>query len=59
MELTKRVHGSVNLGDSLKLPVEDKEKIKIYQKDDKPEIISDVYEILNINSNILTTCQLL
>ena len=59
MELTKRVHGSVNLGDSLKLPVEGKEKIKIYQKDDKPETISDVYWILNINSYILTTGQLL
>ena len=35
MKLAERVHGSVSLRDSSRLPVEGKGKIKIYQKDDK------------------------
>ena len=46
------VHGSVSLGDSLKLSVEDRGKIKIYQKDGKPEFIFDVYYIPNMLSLI-------
>ena len=59
MELAERVHGSVSLGDSSKLPVEDRRKIKIYQKDDKPEYIFDVYYIPSMKSNILSIGQLL
>ena len=43
MELAEKVHESVSLGDSSKLLVEGKGKIKIYQKNDKPEYIFDVY----------------
>ena len=49
----------MSLGDSSKLPVEGKGKIKIYQKDGKPEYISNVYYILNMNSKILSISQLL
>jgi len=40
----------VSLGDFSKLPVEDKGKIKIYQKDNKPEYISDAYYIPSMNN---------
>ena len=59
MELAEGVHGSVSLGDSSKLSVEGRGKIKIYQKDGKPEYISDVYYIPNMKSNILSIGQLL
>ena len=59
MKFTEGVNGSVNLGDSSKLPVEGKGKIKIYQKDGKPEYIFNVYYFPNINSNILSIGQLL
>ena len=49
----------VSLGDSSKPPVEGKGKIKIYQKDGKPEYIFDVYYIPNMNNNILSIGQLL
>lgn len=54
VELTEGVHGNVSLGDSSKLPVKGKGKIKIYQKDGKPESISDVYYIPNMKSNIIS-----
>jgi len=47
------------LGDSSKLPVQGKGKIKIYQKDGKPEYIFDIYYIPNMKSNILSIDQLL
>ena len=50
MKLTEGVHGSVSLGDFSKLPVEGKGKIKIYQKDNKPEYISDAYYIPSMNN---------
>ena len=50
MELAEGVHGSVSLGDSSKLSVEGRGKIKIYQKDGKPEYIFDVYYIPNMKS---------
>ena len=58
VELTKEVYGKVNLGDSSKLSVEDKEKIKIYQKDGKNGYISDVYYVPNMKTNILNIGQL-
>ena len=58
MELVEGVHRSVSLEDSSKLSVEGKGKIKIYQKDDKPEYIFDVYYIPNMSSNILSINQL-
>ena len=48
MKLAEGVHESVSLGDSSKLPIEGKRKIKIYQKDGKPEYILDVYYIPTI-----------
>jgi hypothetical protein len=42
VELIEGVHGNVNLGDSSKLLVEGKGKIKIYQKNGEKEYISDV-----------------
>ena len=59
MELAEGVYGNVSLGDSSKLPVKGKGKIKIYQKDDKFKYIFDVYYIPNMNSNILSFGQLL
>ncbi|KAM1224418.1 hypothetical protein ACFX13_043994 [Malus domestica] len=50
-------YGSVSLGDSLKLPVEGKEKIKIIQKDGKEEYISDTYYIPGMKTNILSIGQ--
>ena len=54
VELTEEVHGKVNLGDSSKLSVGGKGKIKIYQKDGKNGYISDVYYVPNMKSNILS-----
>ena len=45
MELAEGVHGSVSLGDSSKLLIEARGKIKIYQKDDKPEYILSLIHI--------------
>jgi len=59
VELTKGVHENVNLGDSSKLSVEGKGKIKICQNDGKKWYISDVYYVLNMKSNILSIGQLL
>ena len=59
MELVEGVNGSVSLGDSSTLPIEDKGKIRIHQKDGKPEYISDAYYITNMNSNILSIGPLL
>ena len=50
---------TVSVRDSSKLSVEGKEKIKIYQKDEKPEYIFNVYYIPYINSNILNIGQLI
>ena len=59
MKLAEGVHESVSLRDSSKLPVEGKGKIKIYQKNGRPEYIFDVYYIPNMKSNILSIGQLL
>jgi transposase InsO family protein len=59
VELTEGVRGKVNLGDSSKLPVEGKGKIKICQNDGKKGYISDVYYVPNMKSNILSIGQLL
>lgn len=53
VELIEGGRENVNLGDSSKLLVEGKGKIKIYQKDGKKEYISDVYYVPNMKSNIL------
>ncbi|KAM0985723.1 hypothetical protein ACFX13_013181 [Malus domestica] len=58
-ELKDGPYGSVSLGDSSKLPVEGKGKIKIIQKDGKEEYISDTYYIPGMKSNILSIGQLL
>ena len=58
-ELKEGAYGSVSLGDSSKLPVEGKGKIKIIQKDGKEEYISDTYYIPGMKSNILSIGQLL
>ncbi|KAM2595341.1 hypothetical protein TB2_039913 [Malus domestica] len=52
-------YGSVSLGDSSKLPVKGKGKIKIIQKDGKEEYIYDTYYIPGMKSNILSIGQLL
>jgi hypothetical protein len=49
----------VNLGDSSKLSIEGKGKIKIYQNDGKKGYISDVYYVPNMKNNILSIGQLL
>jgi hypothetical protein len=59
VELTEGVHRNVNLGDSSKLSVECKGKIKIGQNDGKKWYISDVYYVPNMKSNILSIGQLL
>ncbi|XP_062170988.1 uncharacterized protein LOC133876757 [Alnus glutinosa] len=59
VELTERVHENVNLGDSSKLSVESKGKIKICQNDGKKGYISNVYYVPNMKSNILSIGQLL
>ncbi|XXG89956.1 hypothetical protein AAC387_Pa12g1836 [Persea americana] len=58
-ELAEDVHGKVSLGDSTQLPVQGKGNIKIYQKDDVPAYISNVYYVPNMKSNILSLGQLL
>ncbi|KAM2112046.1 hypothetical protein ACFX1R_014604 [Malus domestica] len=58
-KLKNEAYGSVSLGDSLKLPVEGKGKIKIIQKDGKEEYISDTYYIAGMKNNILSIGQLL
>ena len=58
VELTEEVHKKVNLGDSSKLSVEGKWKVKIYQKDGKNAYISYVYYIPNMKNNILSIGQL-
>ena len=58
-ELKDGPYGSVSLGDSSKLPVEGKGKIKIIQKDGKEKYISDTYYIPGMKSNILSIGQLL
>ncbi|KAM1315693.1 hypothetical protein ACFX2F_019427 [Malus domestica] len=58
-ELKDGPYGSVSLGDSSKLPVEGKGKIKIIQKDGREEYISDIYYIPGMKSNILSIGQLL
>lgn len=58
-ELTEDVHGNVSLGDSSKLQVEGKGKIKFFTKDGKSEYISNVYYVPNMKSNILSIGQLL
>ena len=45
MQLAEGVHGSVSLGDSSKLSVEGRGKIKIYQKDGKPPSIFPMFII--------------
>ncbi|KAM1792164.1 hypothetical protein ACFX14_035868 [Malus domestica] len=58
-ELKDGPYGSVSLGDSSKLPVEGKGKIKIIQKDGREEYIFDTYYIPGMKSNILSVGQLL
>ena len=53
-ELKDGPYGSVSLGNSSKLPVEGKGKIKIIQKDGKEEYISDTYYIPGMKSNIMS-----
>jgi hypothetical protein len=59
VEFTEGVGGKVNLGDSSKLSVEGKGKIKIYQNDGKKGYIFYVYYVPNMKSNILSIGQLL
>lgn len=59
VELNEEVHGDVSLGDSSKLSVEGKGRIKIFQNNGKEEYISDVYYIPSMKSNILSIGQLL
>ena len=58
VELTEEVHGNVNLGDSSKLSVEGKGKVKTYLKDGKKGYISNVYYIPDMKSNVLSIGQL-
>jgi len=58
VKLSEGVHGNVNLGDSSKLLVEGKWKIKICENDGKKGYISDVYYVPNMKSNILSIGQL-
>ncbi|CAL9028348.1 unnamed protein product [Prunus brigantina] len=59
VELNEEVHGDVSLGDSSKLSVEGKGRIKIFRNNGKEEYISDVYYIPSMKSNILSIGQLL
>ena len=59
VELSNNACDDVSLGDSSKLVVEGKEKIKIFQKIGTPQYISNVYYVPNMKSNILNIGQLL
>jgi hypothetical protein len=50
VELIEGVHRNVNLGNSSKLLVEGKGKIKIYQKNGKKRYISDLYYVPNMKT---------
>jgi hypothetical protein len=59
VELKEGVCGNVSLGDSSKLAVEGRGKVRIFQKNGKEEFISDVYYVPTMKSNILSIGQLL
>jgi hypothetical protein len=59
VELKEGVFGNVSLGDSSKLAVEGRGKVRIFQKNGKEEFISDVYYVPTMKSNILSIGQLL
>jgi len=58
-DFSKNVQDNVSLRDSSKLQVKVKRKMKIFQKDEKPQYISNVYHVPNMKSNILSLGQLL
>jgi hypothetical protein len=59
VELKEGVCGNMSLGDSSKLAVEGRGKIRIFQKNGKEEFIYDVYYVPGMKSNILSIGQLL
>ncbi|CAO2836221.1 unnamed protein product [Amaranthus hypochondriacus] len=59
IDLDDKVQGNVSLGDSSKLQVKGKGKIRIFQKNGNEEYISNVYYVPNMKSNILSIGQLL
>ena len=59
VELVKGVQGDVRLGDSSKLPIKGKGKIRICQRNGVLQFISNVYYVPNMKSNILSIGQLL
>lgn len=53
-ELNEGVHGEVNFGDSSKIPVKGKGKIKIQTRSGESNYISDVYYVPALRNNILS-----
>ena len=59
VELVEGVQGDVRVGDSSKLPIKGKGKIRICQRNGVLQFISNVYYIPNMKSNIFSIGQLL
>ena len=59
VELVQGVQGDVCLGNSSKLPIKGKGKIRICQRNDVLQFIFNVYYVPNMKSNILSIRQLL
>jgi hypothetical protein len=59
VELKEGICRNISLGDSLKLAIEGRGKVCIFQKKGKEEFISGVYYVPSMKSNILSIGQLL
>ncbi|XP_059451012.1 uncharacterized protein LOC132181799 [Corylus avellana] len=59
VKLKEGVCGNMSLGDSSKLVVEGRGKVRIFQKNGKEEFISDVYYVPSMKGNILSIGQIL
>ena len=54
VELDKIVGGQVTFGDSLMVPIKEKDKILIHLKNGKHQFISNVCYVLDMKNNILS-----
>ena len=59
VKLNESMNGSVTFGDDSKVPVKGKGNILFYAKDGSHQIISNVYYVPNMKSNILSLGPLL